>query len=144
VPELLGRLFDGGPRSPHPGVVHQAVDLPELGHGEVDQGRAGVRVGDVGRLGAHLRAPGREFGRHLVQALGTAPGQHRPAADRGDGPGEADAQARGRAGDDDDPAIETESLQGIHHVLRVWAKSGTTGAASGTLTARTLKDHYAT
>jgi hypothetical protein len=30
------------------------------------------------------------------------------AADRGNGAGEADAETRGRAGDDDDSAIETE------------------------------------
>jgi hypothetical protein len=136
VPELLGRLPDGRARLAYPGVVHEAVDAPELGHGEVDERGAGVRIGDVGRPGAHFSAPGPDLARYLLEPLGAPSREHDMATDRGDGVGEANAEPRGRASDDDDPVIETERLQWIHHVLRV--------RRARVLDRAAVKDHYAT
>ena len=117
LPECLRRLLYGRSGLAHPGVVDQAVDLAELGHREVDEGGAGVRVGDVGRQGPHRGALRRELPGDVIQALGPASRQHHPPAGRGDRAGEADAKAGSRARDDDDPAIEAECPQGIHRVL---------------------------
>ena len=98
--------------------------MPELGQGEVDERAAVLRLGDVGRQGAHRGIRGRQVGRDVFQAIGPPPGEDHLPADGGDRVGEADAEAGCRAGDDDDLAIEAERLEGIHRGLRgplIWA-----------------------
>lgn len=110
--------------------------MPELGHREVDERGAGARIGHVGRPGAHFGAPGPDLAPYLLEPLRAPSREHDVAADRGNGAGEADAETRGRARDDDDPAFQTECLQGIHHVLQV--------RRARVLDSTAVKDHYAT
>jgi hypothetical protein len=56
APELLRRLPHRRARRTYPRVVHEAVNLPELGDREIHERGAGVRIGDVGRLTAHFGA----------------------------------------------------------------------------------------
>jgi hypothetical protein len=65
LPELFGGLLDGGPSLAYAGVVHQAVDLPELGHREVDKCCALAWIGDVGRSRADGGAVSGELGRDV-------------------------------------------------------------------------------
>ncbi len=152
--ELIRRLREGRPGLAHPGVVHQAVNLPELGQGEVHERRAVLRLGDVSRPGAHVDALGRQVTCHVLESRGPASRDDDPAAGPAHRAGEADAQSGGRAGDDDDLAIEAECLQGIHCDLRdqrarpAAARTSVPTAASpcdsALLDHRTVKDHDAT
>ena len=109
--ELIGGFAGGRYSGAHPGVVHQDVHPPECFSRGADQRLAVIRVGDVGtdrqRVAAHRLHQRAGVGQSLLAPRA----EHHVGARLGEGMGERDAEAAGRAGDDGDPVVESEAVE---------------------------------
>ena len=114
--ELVGGFLECGYGGADSGIVDKNVYAPIGSHSRLDEGCAVVGVRDVGAYGDRAASGVFDEGAGFCEAVRSAGAEGEVGAGFGERGSESDAQTAGCAGQDGDPAVESESVEDGHWV----------------------------